>query len=283
MFSPQLIQLIDLALTEDLAGGDATTDAIFDASSRSHAKLIAKAPLVQAGARVFEAVMMRVAALPGAPPGPTRVDFVRPEGTMHEPGALMAELEGPTTVLLRGERLALNFLQRMCGVATQARQYAEALGDGAQITDTRKTTPGLRELEKYAVAVGGGRNHRVSLAGGVLIKENHIRAAGGIAAAIERCRQRAPHTLRIEVEVSNLHEVEEALAAKAEIIMLDNMDNAQIQAAIERIAGRALVEVSGNITLERLPSLSSLGVDFISSGALSHSVKAADISLLFEK
>lgn len=279
--SPNLIALIDLAIAEDLSGGDVTTDALFDGSERSDAELIAKESLVFAGGPVFSYVFERIGGLPGSA-GPASVTLEVDEGEAVEKGRRLVTMEGPTATLLKAERLGLNLLQRMCGVATQTRAFAAALGDKVKITDTRKTTPGLRELERYAVRVGGGRNHRYNLGGGVLIKENHVRAAGGIEAAIKGTRRVAPHSLRIEVEVTNLDEVNQALAAGADIIMLDNMDIPTMEEAIRRIDHRAIIEVSGNVTLERLPALGKLDVDFVSSGALTHSVKASDISMLFK-
>jgi len=187
----------------------------------------------------------------------------------------------PPRLLLRGERLALNLLQRLSGVATQVRRFVNVFGDRPAITDTRKTTPGMRELQRYAVRAGGGRNHRYNLSGGVMLKDNHIAAAGGIAPAVERVRALAPHTLRIEVETTTLDEVSQAIEAGADIIMLDNMDIPTMQHAISMIDKRALIEISGNVTLERAPALANLDVDFVSSGALTHSVVAADISMRF--
>lgn len=282
--SPLTERLIDIALAEDLGtGGDVTTDAIFSGTEHSRARLIAKAPLVLAGGAVFRYVLRRVSALPGAPEAASSVIFEVPDGAAVEPGTTLATLEGPTTTLLKAERLGLNLLQRMSGIATKTRSFADALKGGQPvITDTRKTLPGLRELDKYAVRAGGGHNHRYNLGAGVLIKENHIAAAGSIARAVEQARAHAPHLLKIEVEVRDLQELSAALAAGADVVMLDNFDTPTIQTAIETVAGRALIEVSGNITLERLPELRPLAIDVISSGALTHSVSAADISMLFE-
>lgn len=290
-FSPHVERLVDLALEEDLTGGDVTTAALFDGSERSRGRLVAKAPLVLAGADVFAYVLDRVASLPGAPPGASGISFDVADGSAVEAGTNLAAFEGPTVTLLRAERLGLNLLQRMCGIATKARAFQQALGDAVRITDTRKTTPGMRELERHAVRVGGGANHRYNLAGGVLIKENHIRAAGGIAVAIDRARRCAPHSLRIEIEVTNLDEMRNALAAGADIIMLDNMPADEMREAVainaehaDETGRRAVLEASGNVTLERLPELGSIaGLDFVSSGALTHSAPAADISMLFEQ
>jgi len=196
---------------------------------------------------------------------------------------VLAWLKGQASVLLQGERVALNLLQRMCGIATLTAQYVEMVtGTAAFIVDTRKTVPGLRALDKYSVRMGGGRNHRIGLFDGVLIKENHSAAAGGITAAIERARLRLPHTLKIEVETRNLAEVGEALAAGADIIMLDNMTLDELRQGVELIAGRALIEASGGVNLETVREIAETGVNIISVGALTHSVKAADISMLFD-
>ena len=189
---------------------------------------------------------------------------------------------GQATVLLQGERVALNLLQRMCGIASLTARYVSAVqGTGATIVDTRKTVPGLRALDKYSVRMGGGRNHRIGLFDGILIKENHIAAAGGIGAAIERAQQKRPHTLKIEIETRDLSEVEAALKAGADIIMLDNMSLEEMRQGVELIAGKALVEASGGVNLESVREIAATGVDIISVGALTHSVVAADISMLF--
>lgn len=280
LFSPHVEQLISLALAEDLCGGDASTDALFPPEHLSDAYLIAKAPLVLAGGPIFSYVMQRVAELPGAG-SPPSITWLVDDGTRVAAGAHLATMQGPTRLLLRGERLALNLLQRLSGVATQVRHFVDIFGDRPAITGTRKTTPGMRELQRYAVRAGGGRNHRYNLSGGVMLKDNHIAAAGGIAAAVERVRAVAPHTLRIEVETTTLDEVAQALDAGADIIMLDNMDVPTMTLAIAMIDHRALTEISGNVTLERAPELAKLDVDFVSSGALTHSVTAADISMRF--
>jgi nicotinate-nucleotide pyrophosphorylase (carboxylating) len=194
---------------------------------------------------------------------------------------ILAELSGKLASILTAERTALNFLQRMSGIATMTRQYMAAVsGTRARILDTRKTVPGLRSLDKYAVRVGGGLNHRFALYDGVLIKDNHITAAGGITPAIERARRKIPHTLKIEVEVKNIDEVREALAAGADAVMLDNMTPEAMSEAVRFIGGRVPVEASGNVTLANVRQIAETGVDFISVGALTHSVAAADISLL---
>jgi nicotinate-nucleotide pyrophosphorylase (carboxylating) len=202
------------------------------------------------------------------------------DGDMVKNGETIAELDGPLATLLTGERVALNLLQRMSGIATLTSKYAtEVSRTKARILDTRKTTPGLRVLEKYAVTVGGGHNHRFGLSDGILIKDNHIAAAGGIKKAVESARELAPHTLKIEVECGSLAQVKEALAVGADIIMLDNMDNKTMKSAVKTIAGKALVEASGNMSLERVADVAKTGVDFISVGALTHSAPAIDISM----
>ncbi len=281
-YSPHVITLVDLALTEDLSGGDATTGAIFDGTEISSGRLVAKAPMVLAGGDIFTYVMERVAAMPGAPKVPTEVHFEIPDGASVYAGTKLATMSGATVSLLRAERVALNLLQRLSGIATQVRAFVEALGPQTSITDTRKTTPGLRELERHAVRIGGGRNHRYNLSAGILIKENHIAAAGAVSLAVSRCRHNAPHPLKVEVEVGTLEQLREALYAGADIVMLDNMSMETMREAMGIVDGRALVEVSGNVTLDRCEELATLGVDYVSSGALTHSVKAADISMLFD-
>ncbi len=279
MLAPPLLDaLIDRALDEDLAGGDLTTEACVDAAALATGKAVARRPLVACGGTVFLRVFERL--------DPTaRGEIHVEDGVSVEPGAVLWSVRGRARALLGGERTALNLAQRMSGVATEARRYAEALppGSTARITDTRKTTPGLRALERYAVRVGGAHNHRDSLGSAVMIKDNHIVAARGITTAIARARLRAPHTSRIEVEVASLPELDEALAAGADIVMLDNFSMEDVRTAVARARaaarGRPLLEVSGGITLERIAELAGAGVDVISVGALTHSAKAADIAL----
>jgi nicotinate-nucleotide pyrophosphorylase (carboxylating) len=265
-------ELIALALREDLGPGDVTS-VIIPLGLDGSARLVAKEELVLAGldavVEVYRQVDPEVA-----------VRFDRPEGTKCEAGAQLGEVSGRARSLLIGERLALNLLQRMCGIATFARRCADAVvGTQARVVDTRKTTPGLRRLEKHAVRMGGCANHRFGLFDGVLIKDNHIAALGGVTAAIAEARADAHHLLRIECEVTNLDELEEALDAGADVILLDNMGLPDMEEAVRRTAGRAVLEASGNMTLERLPLVANTGVDFISMGALTHTVRAADISL----
>jgi nicotinate-nucleotide pyrophosphorylase (carboxylating) len=279
MLAPPLLDaLIDRILDEDLAGGDLTTEACVDAGAAAIAEAVARKPLVVCGGAVFRRVFERLD--PAA-----RFESLIDDGVAVPVGAVIWRVHAKARALLSGERTALNLTQRMSGVATQARRYAEALPKGSRtrIADTRKTTPGLRALERYAVRVGGAHNHRDNLGSAVMIKDNHIVAAGGITAAIERARARAPHTSRIEVEVASLTELEQALAAKADIIMLDNFSLADVHTAVKRVGeipgARPLIEVSGGITLERIGELAAAGVDVISVGALTHSAPAADIAI----
>ena len=273
----QIRQIIDLALREDIGAGDITTGSVLDGTECGRAAAVAKSGLVVAGIGVFEAVFLFL---------DDSISFEGKfrDGETAEKGRALAEISGSLGSILKAERVALNLFQRMCGIATLTRSYVDAVrGTRAVIVDTRKTVPGLRALDKYSVRVGGGRNHRFGLSDGVLIKENHIEAAGGITAAIERARKNVPHTVRIEVETRNLDEVGEALSATADIIMLDNMDLESMKKAVGLIAGRALVEASGNISLENVRDTALTGVDLISVGGLTHSVHAADISLLVKR
>jgi nicotinate-nucleotide pyrophosphorylase (carboxylating) len=279
MLAPPLLDaLIDRILDEDLAGGDLTTEACVDPAAEAVAEAVVRKPLVVCGGAVFRRVFERLD--PGA-----RAETLLPDGVAAPVGAVLWRVRGKAQALLSGERTALNLAQRMSGVATQARRYAEALPPGVstRIADTRKTTPGLRALERYAVRVGGAHNHRDNLGSAVMIKDNHIIAAGGIGKAIERARARAPHTSRIEVEVASLPELEQALAARADIIMLDNFTLADVHAAVKRVGelpgARPLLEVSGGITLPRIAELAIAGIDVISVGALTHSAPAADIAI----
>jgi nicotinate-nucleotide pyrophosphorylase (carboxylating) len=262
------------ALAEDVGTGDVTTEATVDSGARARALITQKAPGVVFGLDVTEAAF---AAL-----DPDVVtERLAPEGEWRDGGPVL-RLEGRARALLTAERTALNFLQRLSGVATMAARYVrEVEGTGARILDTRKTTPGLRALEKAAVAAGGARNHRAGLYDAILIKENHIAAAGGIAEAVGRARAAAPG-LPLEVETRTLAEVEEALEAGAPWILLDNMSVAELREAVRHVAGRAELEASGGITLETLRDAAATGVDFISVGALTHSAPALDFSLILE-
>lgn len=269
-------RLIEQALVEDIHTGDITTRAVVPGMAGATARFIAKEPLVLAGIDIAGMVFRKTD--PGAVFTPYASD-----GDRCGKGDVLATVTGQAAALLMAERVSLNILQRMCGVATLTARYVEAVqGTTARIVDTRKTTPGLREIEKYAVRVGGGINHRTGLYDGVLIKENHIAAAGGITEAVRRARAYIPHTLKIEIETETPEQVAEALAAGAEIIMLDNMDCDTMRRCVAMIAGRALVEASGGVNLDTVRAVAGTGVDIISVGALTHSPRAMDISMLLD-
>jgi nicotinate-nucleotide pyrophosphorylase (carboxylating) len=268
-----LKDLIEKALAEDIGPGDVTSEATIRKEARSVAVLLAKQDLVLAGLDAARAVFHHLDA-------DIQLTTSAKDGDRINAGAEFARLTGNTRALLAGERVALNLLQHLSGIATLTARYVERVkGLKAEVLDTRKTLPGLRELEKYAVRMGGGRNHRMGLYDMVLIKDNHIQAAGGITRAVEAVRRNVHPPLKIEVETKTLDEVREALAAKADIIMLDNMSIGVTHEAMKLIAGKALVEASGNVTLETIRSIAETGVDFISSGSLTHSAPAADISM----
>jgi nicotinate-nucleotide pyrophosphorylase (carboxylating) len=269
---PQEKVLLDLALQEDLCGGDLSTESTIAEGAWATAFAIAKSPLVLSGAEIFSLSFYAVDAY-------CRVQQFVAEGELVEPGTKLFQIDGPTHALLKAERTALNFLQRLSGTATLTRQFVDAAEGRLRICDTRKTTPGFRSLERKAVRHGGGHSHRDNLGSAVMIKDNHIAASQGIKKAIAKARAYAPHTCRIEVEVENLEQLEEALSAGADIIMLDNFAEADAKTAIARTAGKALIELSGNMTLERISELSTWGADLVSVGALTHSAPAADISL----
>lgn len=272
-----LDRLIRDFLIEDIGHGDITTDAVFDGGQVTAAVLRAGEPLVAAGMALTAGRVFRVLNPDIVVAAPLE------DGRRAEAGAVMLRLRGPVRDLLRGERVALNLAQRLCGIATLTRKYVDRVaGLKVRITDTRKTTPGLRMLEKYAVRVGGGYNHRFSLADGVLIKDNHIAACGSISAAVNRVRSRAPHTIRIEVEAESLAQVSECLDCGVDIIMLDNMGIDEMEVAVRRINSRALVEASGGVTLESVRRIAETGIDFISVGRLTHSAPACDISMDIE-
>ncbi len=270
---PRTDLLVDLAIEEDLGLGDVTSRAIFVAAHRSRAVIEARQDLVVCGldvaARVFARVDPSLEAVPCAR-----------DGDRVSAGAAVMRLRGSTASLLAAERTALNFLQRLSGVATLARRFADAAaGSGVRIVDTRKTTPGYRDLEKYAVRCGGCRNHRGSLGEHLLVKDNHIAAAGSVALAVALARDAAPHLAKVEVEAGSLAEVREAVRAGADAILLDNMTPDQVRAALAVIGGSASVEISGGIRLETLRSYLIPGVDVISVGGLTHSAPAADLTL----
>lgn len=272
----EIDRIIETALQEDIGLGDVTTLATVQQGTVGRAELVAKEDFVLAGldvaGRVFHLLDGKIA-----------FEKIQEDGCRVSRGQVLAWLKGDAAILLQGERVALNLLQRMSGVATLTARFVQAVeGTSAVIVDTRKTTPGLRLLEKYAVRIGGGRNHRTSLYDGVLIKENHIAAAGGIELAVARARQRAPHTLKIEIETRDMDEVRQALAASADIILLDNMNADELREAVKLIDGRALTEASGGVNLKTVRAIAETGVDLISVGALTHSYRAVDISLLFQ-
>jgi nicotinate-nucleotide pyrophosphorylase (carboxylating) len=266
-------RLIDLALEEDAGLGDLTSRAIFPPTHRSRAFIDARQDLVICGLEVAAAVFARVDPA-------LKVKLLANDGDRVPRGRAVLRVEGPTIALLTAERTALNFLQRLSGIATQARRYADAVrGTGVRIVDTRKTTPGYRALEKYAVRCGGCFNHRSSLGEHVLIKDNHIAAAGSLTKAVRLCQAAAPHTAKIEVEAATLGQVSQACRAGAGAILLDNMTPAEVHTAVRLIAGRATVEVSGGVRFDTLHDYALPGVDVISIGALTHSAVAADLSL----
>jgi nicotinate-nucleotide pyrophosphorylase (carboxylating) len=274
-FSEDVDQLIRTSLSEDIGTGDITTLSVIDPSRKAYGRYIAKESGVLCGMDIVEQVYHTI---------DESVVLTRffEDGARFCKGDLLAEVRGNAISLLSGERVGLNLLQHLSGVATRTREAVDAVaGTGAHIVDTRKTTPGMRVLEKYAVRVGGGTNHRFNLADGVLIKDNHIVAAGSITEAVKAARRRAPHTLKIEVETETMEQVREALDAGADIIMLDNMDNGTMAEAVRLIDGRAMTEASGNMGERDLRSVAETGVSMISIGALTHSARAMDISLKF--
>ena len=269
-----LEKLIDLAIAEDIADGDISSNAIISQSEGAAATMVMKADGIISGMEVARRVFERFEAVTWTP-------YVS-DGDSVKRGQVILRVEGSYRALLQAERLALNFLQRMSGIATMTARYAEALkGTAVRLLDTRKTAPGMRITDKMAVRHGGGHNHRMGLYDMSMLKDNHLKVAGGIPQAIEAARRALPLSIKLEVETSNLAEVEEAVRYGADIIMLDNMDNDTMCEAVRLIAGRARTEASGNMTLERLQSVAETGVDYISVGALTHSVTAMDISMNF--
>jgi nicotinate-nucleotide pyrophosphorylase (carboxylating) len=266
--------IVARALAEDLGAGDVTTDATVPPTARARGTLLVKSSCVLAGVDIAVEVFRQIE--------PTvEARFVKGDGDRCSMGDEVGELVGQARTLLAGERTALNFLQRLSGIATVTRQFVDAAAGLITVLDTRKTTPTLRSLEKYAVRVGGATNHRVGLFDAILIKDNHVRLAGGIAAAVMRVRQKRPD-LRIEVEVERLDQLDEALTVGAEVILLDNMSPGDIGEAVRRTAGRARIEISGGVTLERMRALAATGADYVSVGSLTHSAPAADISFEIE-
>jgi nicotinate-nucleotide pyrophosphorylase (carboxylating) len=269
--------LIDLALDEDLGAGDVTTEAVIPDELQGRGVVMSKAAGVLAGVEVARAVFRKVDA---------GLDFkvLLEDGSALQPESYIAEIDGPVSSILKAERTAINYLQRLSGIATDTSRYVQAVdGHDTRILDTRKTTPGLRVLEKYAVSAGGGHNHRRGLGDGVLIKDNHIEAMRqsgvSLGEVVARAREAAPHYMKVEVEVEDVSEAREALDAGAEILLLDNMGLEQMAEVVKLAGGRAATEASGGITLDTVQAVAATGVDSISVGALTHSAKALDISL----
>lgn len=273
---PAVARLITAALEEDLGRGDVTTLATIPPDREAYGKITAKADLTIAGLPLVEQILHVVS--PAA-----SVRLLVPEGTAMKKGQVAVEMWGNAAALLIAERTILNFLQHLSGVATLTRRFVDAVaGTTCKIIDTRKTLPGFRLLDKYAVTQGGGTNHRMGLDDGILIKDNHIAVCGGVGATVRQARSHASALLRIEVECTTLAEVQEALTAQADIILLDNMTTSRMTEAVRLVNGRALLEASGNMSLERVHEVAETGVDFISVGALTHSAPAVDLSMAVE-
>lgn len=278
MFDPITMKLnveplIESALREDITNEDVSTNSVMPEAKKGEADLLCKQDGIICGLQIFTRVFTLLDP-------DTEVELYVKDGEAVKNGQLMAKVRGDMRVILCGERTALNYLQRMSGVATMAREMSDSLeGTEIKLLDTRKTTPNNRIFEKYAVKTGGGNNHRLNLSDGVMLKDNHIGAAGGVAKAVKMAKEYAPFVRKIEVETENIDMVREAVEAGADIIMLDNMDHDQMKEAVELIAGRAEIEISGNVTKEKIAQIADLGVDYISSGALTHSAPILDISL----
>jgi nicotinate-nucleotide pyrophosphorylase (carboxylating) len=273
--TPQIERLVELAIEEDVGRGDVTTRSLLLEDTTAEGRILAREELVVCGLELVEYVFARI--------GPElNLSVLVADGEEVSTGAELVLVSGPASPMLMAERTALNFLQHLSGVATATRRYVKlvsATGAKARVVDTRKTLPGWRILDKWAVTCGGGANHRVDLGSGVLIKDNHIAACGSVWEAVKRARRLAPHTLRVEVEVSSLAQLDEALEAGADIIMLDNMSDEQLAQAVQRADGRALLEASGGIHLETIAAVALTGVDLVSVGRLTHSARAVDISM----
>jgi nicotinate-nucleotide pyrophosphorylase (carboxylating) len=273
MVSNKIKKIIEATLAEDIGTGDITTQATVSRKKKGRAQAVAKDDFVIAGVDVFAETFQLLDKS-------IKIKKLINDGCRAKKGDVIVEVSGSLSNILQAERAALNLFQRMCGIATLTAKYVKAVrGRKAKILDTRKTMPGLRVLDKMAVRIGGGCNHRTGLYDGVLIKDNHIEASGGITAAVKAQRKRLPHTLKIEVETKNIQEVKEALKCGVDIIMLDNMSVPAMKKAVDFVAGRALLEASGNVSLQRVSEIAATGVDLISIGELTHSVRAADISL----
>lgn len=267
--------IISAALKEDIPEGDITSESVVPADSRSKAVILAKEEGILAGMPVAQRVFKIIDST-------IVFKILKRDGRFIQVGDRLAEIEGASVSLLKGERTALNFLQRMSGIATTTRKFVQILsGTGTKVLDTRKTTPGMRILEKYSVKMGGGENHRSSLSDMVLLKDNHLRIVGSVSKAVRTARKKVPAHIKIEVETTNMDEVREAIESGADIIMLDNMSIENMIEAIKWVNGRIPLEVSGNVTLENAASLKDLGADFISIGGLTHSYRSLDISLEF--
>ncbi len=280
LIEAQIEEIIDRVLAEDLGGGDITTEALISSDQQGIASIVAKEQGILAGIDVAKTVFRRVDP-------ELKVAVLLEDGAKVDSGSIITKVEGKVASILKAERVALNFLQRLSGIASETNRYVEAVkGLPVQITDTRKTTPGLRLLEKYAVRVGGGENHRMNLGDGILIKDNHLAALRSLGLnlkeIIARARQNASQRLKIEVEAKTVREATEAAEAGADIVMLDNMSLEDMHQAIKLIQGRALIEASGGVTLDKVRAIAETGVDFISVGALTHSARALDISLKLE-
>ncbi len=272
-FAVNADELIKLALKEDITSEDASTNAVIRKKTLGRVQLICKQNGVICGLSVFKRTFELL-------DGSVKIDLFAEDGDRVEKGQLLAEVEGDIRVLLSGERTALNFLQRMSGIATYTAELVKLLeGSKTKLLDTRKTTPNMRIFEKYSVRVGGGVNHRYNLSDGILLKDNHIGAAGSVKRAVELAKEYSPFVRKIEIEVENLEMCRQALEAGADIIMLDNMSPEDMKKAVVMIGGRALTECSGNITKENIRSIADIGVDFVSSGALTHSAPILDLSL----
>jgi nicotinate-nucleotide pyrophosphorylase (carboxylating) len=263
-------QIVRRALAEDLGWGDVTTEATVGAEVRGHGTVVVKAPCVLAGLDVAAEVFRQLDPA-------VHITLRNRDGDRTEPGTVAAEVRGAAALMLTAERTALNFLQRLSGIATLTRRYVDAAGGRITVLDTRKTTPTLRALEKYAVRAGGGCNHRLGLDDGILIKDNHVRLAGGVAEAVKRMKA-ARQEMLVEVEAQSLADVEAAIEAGADVILLDNLPLEQIHQAVGRIAGRAKIEISGGVSLDRMAELARTGADYVSVGALTHSAPAVDLS-----
>ena len=280
LYEDQLNTLIDTAIDEDIGGGDITSESLIPETLRAKTTILAKADGVLAGVDLAKLVFIKIDS-------DLKFKVLLKDGVKLKPGDIIATVTGNARSILKAERLALNFLQKLSGIATQTAEYVARIEDlPVDILDTRKTTPGMRLLEKYAVSMGGGRNHRFNLSDGVLIKDNHLatlRAHGmTLKEIVAKAKANAPKGIKVEVEVTNLKEVEEAVSARADIIMFDNMSPAQMRRAVKKVPARIYTEASGGITLKNVRAVAETGVNFISVGALTHSAKALDISLEFE-